>query len=380
MENLKPLSVYIHIPFCKSKCYYCDFKSFVNNDEYFEQYVETLKEEIKSFDFTGYIIETIFLGGGTPTVLPSENICEIIESFNSYKMTENVEITIECNPATADFEYFSKIKNVGVNRLSIGIQSTSDEVLAKIGRVHKFQDVISTVKDAKKAGFSNINGDLIMSLPNQSVSHMEKTISDVLELDLKHFSVYSLIIEEDTVFGKLNDDEFHKLNLPTEDVDRETYHKVCEILKENNYKQYEISNFSKEGFSCKHNINYWNRCEYIGFGVASHSFVDGKRFSNTDSLANYLDDKGKTKHGVNKLSKEDEIEEFIFLGLRMLDGINVLKFEKEFNEDFEFLYGKTIEKMQKLELLERKNSMIKLTNKGIDVSEAIIFDIITKTS
>lgn len=374
----KNISVYVHIPFCKSKCYYCDFKSFVNNEKYFQDYLEVLKEEIKSFDFTNYTIDTIFFGGGTPTILPSKYICDIMEILSYYKISENAEITIECNPATADFDYFRNIRKSGINRLSVGVQSTNDELLNKIGRVHKYKDVINTFENAKKAGFENINADLIMSLPNQTIYDMEKTLEDIFKLDLQHLSVYSLIIEEDTVFGRLNDCEFEKLNLPSEEVDRETYHMICQMLSENNYKQYEISNFAKIGFECRHNINYWQRAEYIGFGVSSHSLLNKKRFANTNNLKEYLLDKGKTKHEKNSLSKEDEMEEFIFLGLRMLEGVDICKFKKEFGEDFYSLYKEVIEEMQKLGFLEFNGSMLRLTDKGIDVSETVIFEIITK--
>lgn len=375
---MKKISVYIHIPFCKSKCFYCDFRSFANKDDDFDLYVDTLIKEIESFDFTEYVIDTIFIGGGTPTVLPSYKLCKIIESVTKNNMLDDVEITVENNPNTVDFNYLMALKKSGVNRISMGIQTTNDEMLKKIGRTHRFYDVKNAVYNAKDVGFENISGDIIMSLPSQNIENFMATMKEVMELSLQHISVYSLIIEDNTVFGNLSSDELLKLDLPSEEQDREMYHKVCEFLAENKYNQYEISNYAQNNYECRHNINYWVRNEYIGFGLAAHSFINNERFSNTSDFNSYINNGFNEKCDRNSVGFTESLEEFIFLGLRMNRGISKFELRNLYNVDINKTLGEYIKDMEKSGFLGENEERIWITTKGFDISENMIFEIISK--
>ena len=277
----KELGIYIHIPFCKQKCYYCDFVSFSNKEEYIEKYVETLKREIDGYDLSNYNITTIYIGGGTPSRIPSEKIQEILEKVKekikgNQTKWEDIEITIELNPGTVDEEKIKKYKEIGINRLSIGLQSTNNKLLKEIGRIHTFEDFKDTYNTVKKVGFENINVDLMIGLPNQTISDVKDSLNEIIKSIRISISVYSLIVEENTKMEKLINNK--ELQLPDEELERQMYWYVKNTLELNGYNHYEISNFAKEGKESKHNLNCWEQKEYIGLGLAAYSYLNGVRY------------------------------------------------------------------------------------------------------
>ena len=288
---MKELGIYIHIPFCKQKCKYCDFISYSNKEEKIKEYIKALQKEIqiklKKYQ-KEYLVDTIYLGGGTPSYIKPEKIVDIIKTVkNIIQMKENVEITIEVNPGTVTKRKLEIYKNVGINRLSIGLQTTNHERLKQIGRIHTYEMFLETYQMAKEVGFTNINVDLMIGLPKQRLKEIETDLENILLLQPNHISIYSLIVEEGTVLEK--ELREGKLILPEEDLEREMYWKVKEILEKNEYEHYEISNFAKKGYQSKHNWNCWNQKEYLGFGIAAHSYMNNIRYSNIDNLQEYIE-------------------------------------------------------------------------------------------
>lgn len=368
----KKLGIYIHIPFCKQKCFYCDFTSFASKEEFQEKYILALIKEIKFFlkNNPQTEISTIYIGGGTPSYIDSKYIKQILELLN----TKNIETTIEVNPGTADFSKLKDYKDAGVNRLSIGLQSTENALLKLIGRIHNFEDFLNTYNMAKKAGFNNINADLMIGLPTQKIEDIKKSLNKLIELDLKHISIYSLIVEENTILSKKIDE--NELELPDEDLERNMYWYVKNFLELNGYKHYEISNFAKPDFESKHNLACWEQEEYIGFGVASHSYIDGVRFSNTENLDEYIlncengeFEKNKTIHEVQ--NKFDMEKEFMLLGLRKIDGVSIQKFKNKFDENPVYVFRNELNKLVEENLITIDLDNIKLTNKGIDLANLV---------
>lgn len=367
----KKLGVYVHIPFCKKKCYYCDFISYVNKEELYDGYVDRLIEEIESFDYKNYEIESIFIGGGTPTVLKPTKINKIIEAITKNKYKKDIEITIECNPNTLTKKYLEGLKKTKINRLSIGLQSTENKILNKIGRIHTYEEFLKNYSNARELGFNNINIDLMFALPEQTVKTLENTLNKIISLNPEHISLYSLIVEEKTKFYEMYTEG--KLKKIDEDTDREMYELSNEILKKSSYNKYEISNYSKKGFECNHNVGYWILRKYVGFGVSSHSFLENKRSENTKSLKEYLTKKEKTiKNEV--VTKKDMMEEFMFLGLRLTKGIKKEEFEDLFKTSIESIYKDVIIKLEKEKLLEVDKKYIRLTPKGVDLSNIVLSD------
>lgn len=286
---MKNLGIYIHIPFCKRKCAYCDFVSFSNKQNLVDEYVETLKKEINKCKINKeeYLVDTIYFGGGTPSYIDSKYIIDILEVIrNRFNVSKDAEITIEVNPGTASEEKLNDYYKSGINRLSIGLQSVDDKLLKTIGRIHSFSDFLETYSIAKKVGFTNINVDLMTGLPTQNLNDVKISIEKIVELSPKHISVYSLIVEEGTpIEEKISKKE---LFLPSETLERKMYWTVKEELEKNGYIHYEISNFAKQGYESKHNTSCWNQEEYIGFGLAAHSYINNTRYSNTENLENYI--------------------------------------------------------------------------------------------
>ena len=285
---MKNLGIYVHIPFCVKKCSYCDFVSFANKNDYIEEYVNALKKEIKDNKRNDYEIDTIYIGGGTPSFIDAKYISEIFKVIKeNFNVNSNAEITIEVNPGTVNEEKLQIYKEAGINRISIGLQSTKNEILEKIGRIHNYEQFIETYNIARKVGFTNINVDLMLALPNQTITDLQESLDSVIKLEPEHISVYSLILEEGTLMEKWVKEGNAKL--PEDEIERKMYWMVKEKLEENGYNHYEISNFAKKGFESKHNLNCWNQSEYLGFGVSAHSYVNGRRYCNISNIEKYIE-------------------------------------------------------------------------------------------
>lgn len=371
--------IYIHIPFCVKKCNYCDFISFSNRDNLIKGYVEALKKEIEKFDFSEYIVTTIYIGGGTPSYIDEKYILEILSLLkeklvNNSISWKNIEITIEVNPGTVTKKKLEIYKESGANRLSIGLQSTNNRLLNQIGRIHTFKDFLDTYNLAKEVGFDNINVDLMIALPNQSIKDIKESLEEIVSLNLNHISVYSLILEEGTLLEKQIDEG--KIELPSDEEERRMYWYVKDFLELHGYNHYEISNFSKEGKESKHNLNCWNQEEYIGFGLASHSYIDGIRFCNTSNLEKYIENINnnnldKNREIEEKQEKEDEEKEFMMLGFRKIDGVDISKFKEKYQENPLFLFRKELDKLVNEGLVEVDLNNIRLTNKGLDLANLV---------
>lgn len=367
------LGIYVHIPFCIKKCSYCDFVSYPNQYEKQEEYVKKLIKEIEENRklLENNEITTIYFGGGTPSSIKPELVKLIIEKiFECGKIEDanNIEITIEVNPGTVTKNNLQLYKNCGIDRLSIGLQSTKDTLLEEIGRIHNYKQFINTYNWAMEVGFKNINVDLMLGLPNQTISDLKESLEKVTKLNPNHISVYSLIIEEGTEIERKIANG--KLLLPNEDEERNQYHYTKNFLELKGYKHYEISNFAKPSFESKHNLNCWKQKQYIGFGIASHSYINGVRYSNTYNLEEYLQKPFK-KIIEEKQNKEDMQKEYILLGLRMIDGISIKRFKEKFAENPIYLFRKELEKLVKEDLIEIDLDNIKLTNKGLDFANLV---------
>lgn len=369
------LGIYIHIPFCKRKCYYCDFVSFENSEEKVQKYIETIKKEIESYDFRNYDVTTIYIGGGTPSVIKSDNIVEILillkqKIDRNHTKWEDIEITIEVNPGTVTEEKIQNYKLAGVNRLSIGLQSCKNELLKQIGRIHNYEEFLQTYKIAKSVGIKNVNIDLMIGLPNQTIQDIKETLENVIELQPQHISVYSLIVEENTKMEKMLDNK--EVELPNEELERQMYWYVKNTLELKGYNQYEISNFSKKGKESKHNLNCWEQKEYIGIGVAAHSYLNKKRYSNTNNLDTYI--KGEFDRDIQEIqSEEEQKREYMLLGLRKINGVQISKFKEKFGENPLYLYRKELNELVTQKLIQVDLDNIKLTNKGLDFAN-IVFE------
>ena len=379
------MEIYIHIPFCVRKCEYCDFLSGPADAKARKKYVEALIKEIKSQGrciSKEEVITSVFMGGGTPSILEGNQIKEIFHAlYESFTLAEDAEITMEMNPGTVTEEKLSAIKDAGVNRLSIGLQSANDEELKMLGRIHTYDQFLETYENARKIGFDNINIDLISAIPGQTVESWKRTLIKTAELHPEHLSAYSLIIEEGTPFyEKYAEDatlDKNDLPLPDEDTERTIYEITEEILKEYGFHRYEISNYSTKGRECRHNIGYWERVDYLGIGLGSSSLVDHCRFHNTEDFKFYIEnseDPEKIREDFQKLPKGEEIEEFMFLGLRMMRGISYSAFEKCFSMTLDDVYGKQIEGMISEGLMKRNGDFLSLTHRGIDVSNQIFVE------
>ncbi len=376
MLKIKELGIYIHIPFCKQKCYYCDFISYANKEDSIAEYVEALKKEIKQeANKQEYEITTIYIGGGTPSILDAKYIKEIIDTIKeNYKIAEKPEITIEINPGTVNKEKLQIYKKTGINRISIGLQSTNNKLLKQIGRIHTFEEFLTCYQLARKVGIKNINVDLMLGLPNQTLQDLEESINTVISLNPEHISLYSLIVEKNTKMQKMIEEA--QVTLPEEDLERAMYWKAKKILKQNGYLHYEISNFAKRGYESKHNTNCWLQKEYLGFGVAAHSYFDNRRYCNTNSIKEYcknIEEENLIKNRTICEIQTDEAKkkEYMLLGLRKLEGVNIQEFKNKFIENPIYLFHAELEKLVKQELVEIDLNQIKLTNKGLDLANLV---------
>ena len=371
---MKEIGIYVHIPFCKRKCYYCDFVSYDNKYEKIDSYVETVKKEIEdtSNEFTkNHIVSTIYFGGGTPSFLESKYIKLLLENIRrNFNVSSNAEITLEVNPGTITEEKLKTYQMCGINRLSIGLQTTNDNLLKKIGRIHTYSEFLSTYNLARKLGFSNINVDLIFSLPDESLDDLKLDLEKIIELSPEHISTYSLIVENGTKIKELIEENVDGYNLPSEDIERQMYWYIKNTLEEKGYRHYEISNFAKEGYESKHNLNCWNQKEYFGFGAAAHSFIDGIRFSNKKILSEYIFN-FKSRDIEEKMNREELAKEYMMLGLRKIDGVSISEFERKFNINPLMYFRFEISKLTDEDLIEVDLDDIKLTKKGLDFANIV---------
>lgn len=378
MQNTKKeLELYLHIPFCIRKCAYCDFLSGPATDAVKKQYVDALIREIKTTgkQYKEYCVTTIFMGGGTPSILFSEQITAIFEALkHSFSIKEDAEITMEVNPGTVTEEKFLAWKAAGINRLSIGLQSLKNEELQMLGRIHSYEQFLDTFQKARAYGFKNINVDLISAIPGQTLDSWCETLRTVAELSPEHISAYSLIIEEGTPFyekyGEENDIEETAL-LPDEETERKIYEETEKILLEYGYEKYEISNYAKKGYECRHNCGYWQRKEYLGLGIGAASLIENRRFHVVTELNSYLERDSLNYEEEETLSEQEEMEEFMFLGLRMMEGVSKIDFETYFGKNIEEVYGTVLEELEREQLLEISGDRIKLTKYGIDISNYV---------
>ena len=373
---MKEVGLYIHIPFCKQKCYYCDFCSFANKLELQEEYINAAIAEMEYVSRKNqYLISTVYVGGGTPSIINPELIEKLLNSVKKlFKVKENAEITIEINPGTANKNKIELYKRCGINRASIGLQSTNNKLLKEIGRIHNFEDFENVYELVKEVGINNINVDLMIGLPNQSLSDVEESVKKVIEKSPQHVSVYSLIVEPETKMEKLI--ESKELTLPDENVERDMYWLVKKILSENGYNHYEISNFSKKGFESKHKTDCWNQKEYIGIGVSAHSYLEDVRFSNIESIEEYIKNIKNNDFKENIIiheeqSKESKMREYMIIGLRMLKGIDASVFEEKFNENPFNVFKKEIDELENINLVEVTSNNLKLTKKGLDFANIV---------
>ena len=402
--EIKEIGLYIHIPFCKHKCYYCDFVSYANKKKFFKKYVECVKKEIGKYARENrimsehglepkYVIKTIYIGGGTPSLIDEEYIEDILKSIReNFEITSNleenyeaqdeeiknynsqIETTIEVNPGTVTKEKLQKYLECGINRLSIGLQAVQDNLLKEIGRIHTFEDFQNVYKWAREVGFENINVDLMIGLPNQTLDDVKESTKKVMTLKPEHISVYSLILEENT---KLEDMVIKgKLELPDDEIERKMYWYVKKALEKHKYIHYEISNFARPGFESKHNSDCWNQNEYIGIGAAASSFMNNARYENTSDLEEYISNIENDKPSKNiqlqeLLDDESKIDEYMMLSLRKISGVNISEFKRKFNQNPIIRYNKILEKLIKEELIEIDGNNIRLSSKGIDLANLV---------
>lgn len=381
MQNI---GVYVHIPFCKQKCYYCDFISYANQKGKMENYVQAIQKEIENAKeiLSNRLVDTIYIGGGTPSFLDSKFIIQIMEQLKKCNIAHNAEITIEINPGTINKEKLEDYKIAGINRISMGVQSTSDKLLKEIGRIHTKQEAIEAYKLIRSAGFKNVNLDFIIGLPNQTIVDIKNEIKIIKSLQPEHISMYSLIVEENTKIANLLERKI--LKLPEEDEERDMYWTFKKNLEKLGYIHYEISNFAKETKESKHNIHCWEQKEYIGFGVAAHSYLNSKRFSNIDCIDEYCKNIKEQQYEKNKIlqeeqNKEEKMNEYMLLGLRKIEGINTNSFYEKFQEDAMIRYNKNLKKLQEKGLVEINKIIaenicyykIKLTQLGLDFANLV---------
>lgn len=373
MTKSDEIGIYIHIPFCKKKCDYCDFISYCGKDKFIEEYVEAIKKEIEIQNIKTKI-STVYIGGGTPSYIDSKYIVEIMKKIQEKNILSDAEITIEVNPGTVTQEKLKDYKRCGINRISIGLQSTNDKLLKEIGRIHNYNDFLATYKLAQKVGFKNINVDLMIGLANQKITDLKESLEKITSLNPKHISVYSLIVEEGTPLNKKVQNG--KIQLPSEELERNMYWYVKNTLELNGYRHYEISNFSKKGYESRHNINCWKQKEYIGIGVAAHSYRNITRYSNTENLEEYIKnvrneeiEKNRIIHEVQ--TEEDARNEFMLLGLRKIEGVKISDFKNKFGDNPIYLYRNKLKKLVDEKLIIIHNDTIKLSNKGIDLANLV---------
>ena len=369
----KELELYLHIPFCVSKCKYCDFLSAPSGEEQRQIYVERLCRRIRYWSDVihnyGYEIVSIFVGGGTPSILTEAQITQVFEAVHeSFPIREDAEITLEMNPGTDVKDKLPVYRELGINRLSMGLQSADNEELKCLGRIHTYEDFRQVYQWAREAGFTNINVDLMSAIPGQTLESYEDTLRKVADLEPEHISAYSLIIEEGTPFCERYGEGRHAEELPVEDTERQMYVRTGEILEDYGYHRYEISNYAKDGYECRHNLGYWDRKEYLGLGAGASSLMDHIRWKEPDHIGPSTGLVLEEREDFTRLRRKDEMEEFMFLGLRKINGVSEYDFYKSFRVSMDEIYKESIENLIKEGLLVREEDRIRLTDRGIDLS------------
>lgn len=375
---MKKVSLYIHIPFCESKCYYCDFLSFKKNNTAIKKYIDSVIVELSLYSekLKDYKIDTIFIGGGTPSCIEPIHIYNILKYIHEkFDTSELRETTIEVNPGSLDLEKVNLYKDAGIKRVSMGMQSFNGDILKSIGRIHGVNDFYSSYKLLIDAGINNINVDLILGLPGQKEKDITDDLKILADLNIKHVSYYGLILEDNTRMKKMYLE--NQITLPSEDLERKMYHGAVEFLKTKGYIHYEISNFALSGYECKHNMSYWKIEPYIGIGLGSHSNIDHRRYWNEDDISKYnrkLDRELLPIDDEEFIDLKTEISEYAIMGLRLIEGINLMEFENRYKLKFKDLYNKVIDKHMKNGLLRENKNNIFLTKKGLDLSNIVEVD------
>jgi oxygen-independent coproporphyrinogen-3 oxidase len=399
MMNKKSLEIYVHIPFCARKCAYCDFLSFSGNECVQRDFTKKLIEEIEyqSVYAKEYQVVSIFIGGGTPSILKTEDMEAILNALRTqFDIHPQAEVTMEANPGTVTQEGLLSYRNAGVNRISMGLQSADDKELRYLGRIHTYDGFLKSYQRVRMAGFDNVNVDLISAIPGQTVESWKNTLKKVTMLKPEHISAYSLIIEEGTPFYDRYGDhvemesyamtmeERRQLmalpDLPDEDSEREMYYLTQEFLLEQGYERYEISNYSKKGYECRHNIGYWTGMEYLGLGLGASSYMNGCRFHNTTDLNEYRNARFEQEESfhqtlrqeLERLSIEEKMEEYMFLGLRLTEGVSAHGFVSNFGQNIRNVYGQVLDRLEQNGLMEFKDGFYRLTSRGIDVSNYVM--------
>lgn len=380
--SMKKLELYVHIPFCEEKCKYCDFLSFKADDGEKKAYVTQLIEEIKAQgqNYIDYLVSSIFIGGGTPTTLNGIWILDIMNAIRENFMVEtDAEVSIECNPGTLSTSKIMHIKKAGVNRISFGLQSSIEEELKELGRIHTYKDFLQSYQLAREYGFTNINVDLMSGLPKQTIDSYKTTLKRVCALKPEHISAYSLIIEPGTPFFEKYGSEEGAQLLPGENTDRELYALTKSILKEHGYERYEISNYAKPGRECRHNIGYWTGVSYLGFGVGASGYVMNRRFHVESDYRKYMSVKMQQDItplycDIEELDIKANMEEFMFLGLRLTKGVSRHEFNEKFGVDMFEVFDRQIKRNMMLKLMEYNSPYLRLTEKGLDLSNMVMSD------
>lgn len=374
----KDLGLYIHIPFCIKKCAYCDFLSWSGDEDQKEEYVRDLEQEIRSYKTfaADYQVSTVYFGGGTPSILETGQIERIMGALRqTFRIEKKAEITLEMNPGTARKEKLKVYRQLGINRLSIGIQSVKNENLKLLGRIHTYEDFLESYHMAREAGFDNISGDLISSLPGQTLEEWKEELEILIRTPLEHLSVYQLIIEEGTEFYERYGE--HEELLPDEETSREIYLWTGEYLENQGFRQYEISNYARAGKESRHNLRYWERKDYLGLGLGAASMIRNMRMSNTRDWEKYRTgcrDPRKIREEVEFLEEPRQIEEFMFLGLRKTRGVSRKEFRRTFGKDLDLIYEKTLKKYLENGMLQESGDRIFLSEEGILLSNQIFAD------
>ena len=376
---MKTYGLYIHIPFCEQKCFYCDFASYSGKEKLVEPYLKALDKEIR-LKTENRVFDTVFIGGGTPSFLSAEQLGILSDSLKDISLTKEYEFTMECNPGNLTEEKARVIRNMGVNRLSIGLQSSNDHILMEIGRIHTFNEFRKNYLMLREMGFDNINVDIIYGLPNENIEILKKTLDDVLNLRPDHISCYSLIIEEFTPFYFKH--KKNELNLPDEETERIMNAMIINTLVENGYERYEISNYALPGKKCEHNIRYWEGRDYAGCGTSAHEYLSGERQENIRTVEGYIrkiEDGGSASVREHQNSFEEDVEEFVFMGMRLLKGIDKDRFVERFHVTMESLFKDAIEKHVKDGLLIDTEDQLRFTEKGVEFSNHVLSDFLLST-
>lgn len=376
----KNLGIYVHIPFCEKKCDYCNFISYCQPKPKKVEYAKSLIREIQmqGANFQDYQIDTIFFGGGTPSCMPDGTISLVLQAiYQNFNVKKNAEISIECNPNSLTISKLNEYKKVGINRLSIGLQAYDNRLLKLIGRLHTKKQFDFAYKMARHMGFDNINVDIILGLPSQTLFGVKRELRHLKKLGVNHISAYGLIVEKNTKLCKNLEQKQYKL--PSEEKQLKMYQQTKKFLQKNGIFRYEVSNFAKPGYECMHNQKYWTEQEYLGLGAVASSFANGERWKNTDSIDKYIQDISKNKvnrEEVEKVDRDNMIDETIMLGLRLQDGIDLQKFENDFGFDLKIEKRAEIEKLENDKLIQIKNNHLFCTDRGFEVLNQIILELL----